>query len=110
MSTQPNTNDVNTNDVNTNDSSTSNTNTRLSRRDFLKYSAGAVGAAGISGILAACAAGGFGGGSSSSSGGGGTVTINFWDMAWGNSSYFDVGNQLLKEFNNTHKGITVIYR
>ena len=79
-----------------------------SRRDFLKYSAGAVGATGISGILAACAAGGFGGGSSSTSGGG-TVTINFWDMAWGNNSYFDVGNQLVNEFNNTHKGITVVY-
>ena len=114
MSTQPDTNDiitndVTTNDVTTNDSSTSNKNNTLSRRDFLKYSAGAVGAASLSGIVAACSAAGFGG-SSSSGGGGGAVTINFWDMAWGNNSYFDVGNQLVKDFNNSHKGITVVYR
>jgi multiple sugar transport system substrate-binding protein len=105
MSTQPNTNDVNTNDP-----STSTKDNGLSRRDFLKYSAGAVGATGISGILASCAAGGFGGGSSSGSSGGGAVTINFWDMAWGNNSYFDVGKQLVNDFNNTHKGINVVYR
>ncbi len=105
MSTQPN-----TNDVNSSDSSTSNKNDGLSRRDFLKYSAGAVGATGISGILASCAAGGFGGGSSSGSSGGGAVTINFWDMAWGNNSYFDVGKQLVNDFNNAHKGINVVYR
>lgn len=81
----------------------------LGRRSFLKYSAGAVGAASASGFLAACTAAGFGGGSSSSSGGG-TVTINFWDMAWGNSSYFDIGKQLVKDFNNSHKGINVVYR
>src|SRR5260370_21383976 len=113
MSTQPDTNDiitndVTTNDVTTNDSSTSKKNNALSRRDFLKYSAGAVGAASLSGIVAACSAAGFGGTSSSS--GGGAVTINFWDMAWGNNSYFDVGNQMVKDFNNSHKGITVVYR
>ena len=97
MSTQPN-----TNDVNSNDSSTGDKNNDLSRRDFLKYSAGVVGATGISGILAACSAGGFGGGSSSGSSSGGAVTINFWDMAWGNNSYFDVGKQLVNDFNNTH--------
>jgi multiple sugar transport system substrate-binding protein len=109
MSTQHNTNDVHINEVNSSDSSTGNKNNGLSRRDFLKYSAGIVGATSVSGLLAACSAGGFGG-SSSSSGGGGSVTLNFWDMAWGNNSYFDVGNQLVKEFNNTHKGITVVYR
>ncbi len=50
MSTQPDTNDIITNDVTTNDSSTSNKNNTLSRRDFLKYSAGAVGAASLSGV------------------------------------------------------------
>ncbi len=66
MSTQSDTNDVNVHDP-----STSNENDRLSRRDFLKYSAGVVGAASVSGLLAACSAAGFGG--SSSSGGGGAV-------------------------------------
>ncbi len=38
------------------------------------------------------------------------VTLNFWDMAWGNSSYFDVGKQLVNQFNSSHKGINVVYR
>lgn len=82
----------------------------LTRRDFLKYSAGAAGASGLSGLLASCSLSGFGGGNTSNSGGGGTVTINFWDMAWGNNSYFDVGKQLVNEFNASHKGINVVYR
>jgi multiple sugar transport system substrate-binding protein len=101
-------NDAHTNDINSPDALGDKTRNELSRRDFLKYSMGAVGATGASGLLAACAANGFGGGGSSS--GGGTVTINFWDMAWGNSSYFDVGKQLVNEFNATHKGINVVYR
>ena len=108
MSTQSNTNDVNTNEITPNDPSTSNKSNGLTRRELLKYSVGAVGAVSASGLLAACAAGGFGG--STNTGGGGAVTINFWDMAWGNSSYFDVGKQLVNDFNNTHKGITVVYR
>lgn len=103
MSQQPRTHSISCND----DPSSTENNT-LSRRNFLKYSAGTVGTAALSGALAACSAGGFGGGSNS--GGGGTVTINFWDMAWGNNSYFDVGKQLVNEFNNTHKGINVVYR
>lgn len=95
----------------TSDTSNNGTNGSLSRRNFLKHSAQVAGAASLSGVLAACSASGFGGGSSSSSsGGGGSVTINFWDMAWGNNSYFDVGKQLVNEFNNTHKGINVVYR
>ena len=109
MSTQSDAYDDHVQDDNTQDLSTSNTHHSLTRRDFLKYSAGVVGATGLSGILAACAAGGFGGGTTGS-GGGGAVTLNFWDMAWGGPNYFDVGNQLVKEFNNTHKGITVVYR
>src|SRR5260370_35129234 len=110
MSTQPDTNDiitndVTTNDVTTNDSSTSNKNNALSRRDFLKYSAGAVGAASLSGILAACSAAGFGGTSSSS--GGGAVPINFWDMAWGKNSDCDLGRDRGKSFTNSNRAIRV---
>ena len=107
MSQLSNTSDAHTNDVNFHAAPGDEKSSGLSRRDFLKYSVGAVGATSVSGLLAACTANGFGGGSS---GGGGTVTINFWDMAWGNSSYFDIGKQLVNEFNNTHKGITVVYR
>jgi multiple sugar transport system substrate-binding protein len=99
-----------THDIFRNDDSRSPKNSTLSRRNFLKHSAEVAGAASLSGVLAACSAAGFGGGNSSSSGGGGTVTINFWDMAWGNNSYFDVGKQLVNEFNNTHRGINVVYR
>ncbi len=108
MSQQPDTNDAQVNAVNS--STDEEKRSGLSRRDFLKYSAGAVGATSVSGFLASCAAGGFGGGSSSGSSGGGAVTINFWDMAWGNNSYFDVGKQLVNDFNNSHKGINVVYR
>src|SRR5713226_9328491 len=79
MSQEPNTNDVHVNAIHANDASGDEKSKGLSRRDFLKYSAGTVGATGISGLLAACAANGFGGGGSS--GGGGAVTLNFWDMA-----------------------------
>ncbi len=105
-------NDTPINDVNIATPSTDENKSGLSRRDFLKYSAGAVGATSVSGFLASCAAGGFGGssGSGSSGGGGGAVTLNFWDMAWGNNSYFDVGKQLVNDFNNSHKGINVVYR
>ncbi len=109
MSQQSNTNDAHINDVNSHATPNNEKESGLSRRNFLKYSAGAVGATSVSGFLAACAAGGFGGGSSSS-GGGGAVTINFWDMAWGNNSYFDVGKQLVNDFNNSHRGINVVYR
>lgn len=111
MSTQPTTNEVITSDssISAGDSSTGNKNGGISRRDFLKYSTGIVSATGLSGALAACSTGGFGGGSSGSNGGG-TVTLNFWDMAWGGNSYFDVGKQLVNDFNNTHKGINVVYR
>lgn len=109
MSQQSNANDVSVNDVNSNAELSDEKKGGLSRRNFLKYSAGAVGATSVSGFLAACAAGGFGGSSSSSSGGG-AVTINFWDMAWGNNSYFDIGKQLVNDFNNSHKGINVVYR
>jgi multiple sugar transport system substrate-binding protein len=92
--------------------STSTLSSTVSRRNFLKQSVQVAGAASLSGVLAACAASGFGGGSSSSgsSGGGGSITINFWDMNWGNSSYFDIGKQLVNDFNNSHKGINVVYR
>jgi multiple sugar transport system substrate-binding protein len=111
MSQQSNTNDAHINGVNSSATPGEEKKGPLSRRDFIKYSAGAVGATSVSGFLAACSAGGFGGGSSSgSSGGGGTVTLNFWDMAWGGNSYFDVGKQLVTEFNSSHKGINVVYR
>ncbi len=107
MSTQ-----FNTNDVSSNNSLIDDKSGKISRRDLLKYSAGAVGAASLSSVVAACGGAGFGGagfgGGSSSSGG--TVTINFWDMLWGNNSYFDVAKKLVNDFNNTHKGIKVVYR
>ncbi len=99
-----------THDISCNDAPSSTTNSTFSRRNFLKYSTGVASAAAFSGVLAACSAAGFGGGGGTSSGGGGTVTINFWDMAWGNNSYFDIGKQLVNEFNNSHKGINVVYR
>ncbi len=89
MSQEPNANDSHVNDVNSNVTPGEEKKSALSRRDFIKYSAGAVGATGVSGLL---------------------VTLNFWDMAWGNNSYFDVGKQLVTEFNNSHKGINVVYR
>src|SRR5947209_3936785 len=109
MSQQPNPNhDDHIDDVQSNTASNTEKESGLSRRDFLKYSAGAVGATSLAGFLAACSAGGFGGGGSGgSSGGGGAVTINFWDMAWGGSTYFDVGKSLVNDFNNSHKGINV---
>jgi multiple sugar transport system substrate-binding protein len=105
MSTQPdNTNVIPSNDTTDKhtpyEPSTPTKENPLTRRNFLKYSAGAVGAASLPGLLAACA-GDFGGG---------TVTINFWDMDWGNNSYFDVARQLVKDFNASHKGINVVYR
>src|SRR5690242_19369531 len=105
MSQQNHTNDVPSKDVNSTFASSSDKGSTLSRRHFLKYSAGALGATSASGFLAACAAGGFGGGSNSgnSGGGGGAVTINFWDMAWGGNTYFDVGKSLVNDFNNSHK-------
>jgi len=112
MSQQSNPNhDDHIDDVNSSTTSDTEKESGLSRRDFLKYSAGAVGATSLAGFLAACSAGGFGGGSSTgSSGGGGAVTINFWDMAWGGGTYFDVGKSLVNDFNNSHKGINVVYR
>lgn len=101
-------NDINPTDTTISDASSSSKNTGITRRDFIKYSAGIVGATSLSGTLAACAAGGFGGSSGSS--GGGTVTVNFWDMAWGGPNYFDVGQSLVNDFNNSHKGIKVVYR
>ncbi len=113
MSQEPQMNDALVNDVDASAAASDEKQSGISRRNFLKYSAGAVGATGVSGFLAACTAGGFGGGStaaSSGGGGGGAVTINFWDMAWGNNSYFDVGKQLVNDFNSSHKGINVVYR
>ncbi|HTI13463.1 MAG TPA: sugar ABC transporter substrate-binding protein [Dictyobacter sp.] len=104
----------NNNDIITNDiapEATTNASVKpksgVSRRNFLKYSAGAaVGAASFSSFLAACSAGGFGNSSGSS---GGNVTIQFWDANWGSGTYFDTAQKLVTEFNNTHKGITVKY-
>jgi multiple sugar transport system substrate-binding protein len=108
MPQQSSTNDIHSHHITSPDIAGDEKSSTLSRRRFLKYSAGAVGAASVSGVLAACAAGGFGGGSTSS--GGGSVTINFWDMNWGNSAYFDTAKKLVNEFNTSHKGINVVYR
>jgi multiple sugar transport system substrate-binding protein len=94
-------------EVNAHDPSTAYTKKLLRRRDFLKRSAGVVGATSLSGVLAACTSSGFGGGGG---GGGGTVTLSFGDMNWGNNSYAKVGQQLVNEFNDSHKGIRVTYR
>jgi multiple sugar transport system substrate-binding protein len=110
MSQESSANDINGSDINKADHKPISTGDGVTRRKFLKYSAGAaVGAASFSSFLAACSAGGFGG-NNSTGGGGGNVTINFWDMNWGNNSYFDVAKQLVTQFNNTHKGITVKYQ
>src|SRR5438876_1283625 len=109
MSQLPDANDLPVNAANTENNEKLS---GLTRRNFLKYSAGAVGASSISGLLAACSTSGFGGNNTNTtgSGGGGAVTINFWDMAWGGNSYFDVGKQLVNDFNASHKGINVAYR
>lgn len=107
MSQLPDANDLPVNTANTENNAKLS---GLTRRNFLKYSAGAVGASSIPGLLAACSTSGFGGNNTNTSGGGGAVTLNFWDMAWGGNSYFDVGKQLVNDFNASHKGINVVYR
>ncbi len=56
MSQEPYVNDAL--DVSSNIAASDDKRSGISRRGFLKYSAGVVGATGVSGLLAACSAGG----------------------------------------------------